>query len=547
MSAARKIAPKAQPAAAKVQPNTATSKARAAPPLNPLDRLKTPPNDRSAPPPALMSYQQAWVADKSPFKVGEKSRRIGLTWAEAADNVLTAAAAEGSSVFYIGPTQDMALEYIEACAMWARVFNHAAGEIEEGLFEDIDAQGASKHIKTFGIRFPASRKRIVALSSRPTNLRGKQGVIVIDEAAFHPDLKGLLKAAMAMLLWGDRVHVLSTHNGADNAFNDLIQEVRAGKRKGSVHRITFTEAVAAGLYKRVCLRRGIEWTADGERAWAADAYAFYGDDADEELDVVPSQSGGAFLPMALIEARMSADTPLVRGKWPAGFTLEPEYARNAEVAEWCEREIGPHLEALEEDGRFSLGGDCGRVADLTSFDLLNEQKNLAQRVVLHVELSRCPFKQQEQILFYILDFVRDRRRLKAGALDAAGIGAALAEAAAQRYGGLVIEQVKPTEKLYIEQMPKFKAAFEDGTLEGIPRDREIRDDLRALRVIGGVPKLPKEKTQKAGGERLTRHGDAAISLFLAHYAARREVVPIEYQSLGRVRESARLADYVSVE
>ncbi|WP_237172077.1 hypothetical protein [Pandoraea norimbergensis] len=35
-------------------------------------------------PPVLMAYQQSWVADKSPLKVIEKSRRTGLTWGEAA-------------------------------------------------------------------------------------------------------------------------------------------------------------------------------------------------------------------------------------------------------------------------------------------------------------------------------------------------------------------------------------------------------------------------------------------------------------------------------
>ena len=89
-------------------------------------------------PPVLLSYQQAWVADDAQLKVGEKSRRIGLTWAEASDNVLIAAAAHGSNVFYISATQDMAIEYIEACAMWARAFNQAAGEIEEGIVAQDD-------------------------------------------------------------------------------------------------------------------------------------------------------------------------------------------------------------------------------------------------------------------------------------------------------------------------------------------------------------------------------------------------------------------------
>lgn len=32
-------------------------------------------------PAVLLKYQQKWVSDKTPLKVAEKSRRIGLTWA----------------------------------------------------------------------------------------------------------------------------------------------------------------------------------------------------------------------------------------------------------------------------------------------------------------------------------------------------------------------------------------------------------------------------------------------------------------------------------
>ena len=38
--------------------------------------------DESAPPPALMPYQAAWVADDAQLKIAEKGRRIGLTWAD---------------------------------------------------------------------------------------------------------------------------------------------------------------------------------------------------------------------------------------------------------------------------------------------------------------------------------------------------------------------------------------------------------------------------------------------------------------------------------
>ena len=496
-------------------------------------------NDASrvdAPPPVLLQYQQAWVADDSPFKIGEKSRRVGWTWAEASDDVLIAAKEGGTNVFYIGPTQDMALEYIEACAMWARVFNFAASQVEAGIFEDED-----KDIKTYKIDFPISGRRILALSSRPTNLRGKQGVIVIDEAAFHPNLKELLKAAMAMLLWGDKVRVFSTHDGADNPFAELITEVRSGRRKGTVHRVTFMEAVGQGLYRRVCMRRNIAWSQEGEKQWVADAYGFYADGAAEELDVVPSQGGGSFLSMALIERQMSADTPLIRGKWNSEFNLKPDWERTAEVLRWCEENILPVLLALPQDLWHSFGEDFGRVGDLTVMILLQEQRNLHKKVVLQVELSNCPFKQQEQVLYFILDRVY---RLRGGALDRTGNGAFLAEVAVQRYGVTRMEGIHLSETWYLENLTRTKAALEDNTLSGIPKDNQVRDDLRALRVINGIPKLPAVKTQRGDGEKLQRHGDSAVALAMADYAMRRDVVAIEFESVGSGRSSSRVNDYM---
>ena len=333
---------------------------------------------------------------------------------------------------------------------------------------------------------------------------------------------------MAMLLWGDKVRIISTHDGVDNDFNELIQDVRAGKRKGSVHRFTFREAIEQGLYRRVCLRRGIAWSQEAEDAWVKDAYDFYASDADEELDVIPSQSGGAYLSMGLIEARMSPDTPLVRGRWNAEFGHLPDYTRKIDVEAWCDEHLKDVLAAFDKERVHGFGEDFGRVGDLTVLFFLEEGRDLVNRVKLTVELSNCPFQQQEQILFYIVDRLP---RFRSGALDAGGNGQYLAERCVQQYGAARIEGVHLNNPFYLANMARFKAALQDGTIDDIPRDDEIRDDLRALRTIDGVPKLPKAKTQKGDGPKLQRHGDAAIGLFLAHYAMKRDVAPIEWQAI----------------
>ncbi|WP_293763677.1 hypothetical protein [Stenotrophomonas sp.] len=475
----------------------------------------------------LLKYQQDWIADDSDLKVAEKSRRIGLTWAEAADNVLTASKsrpAGGMNVYYIGYNMDMAIEYIEACAMWARVFNEAAAEVEEGeeVFKDGDDE---RHIKTYTIRF-ASGFRIVALSSRPANLRGKQGVVVIDEAAFHNALDELLKAALALLIWGGKVRVISTHDGDQNPFNELVNEIRAGKRKGSVHRITFREAVEQGLFGRVCMRKGVPWDEAAQAKWISDVYAFYGAAAEEELDVVPSQGSGAWLTTALIEARMY-DAPVLRYSAPKGFEELPDHYRHQAVQEWLDETVGPLLATLSPDLQSVFGQDFGRSGDLSVLVPAQIQQNLARRVPFVAELRNMPHKQQWQIVEFILGRLP---RFVKGAFDARGNGHALAEFAAQKFGYGRIDLVMFTEGWYRENMPALKSAFEDGTIS-LPRDKDVLADLRAIKVIKGVARVPDARAAgKDGGQ---RHGDAGIAIALMHFASLHPGAEIEWMAAPR--------------
>lgn len=174
----------------------------------------------------LLPYQRRWIADTSQLKIAEKSRRTGLTWAEAADAALNgsmAPSAGGCDTFYVGTTKDMAREFIDACSMWAKAYDWAASDIGEEVLADED-----KDILVYVINF-ASGFKIKALSSNPSNLRGMQGNVIIDESAFQSDLAAVLKAALALTMWGSKVRLISTHNGIDNLFNTIITDSRAGK------------------------------------------------------------------------------------------------------------------------------------------------------------------------------------------------------------------------------------------------------------------------------------------------------------------------------
>lgn len=481
------------------------------------------PNTADASTPAvLLPYQQRWIADDSQLKVAEKGRRTGITWAEAADDVLIAASdktAGGQNVFYIGYNQDMGLEYIEACAMWAKAFNYAAGEIEEGFWEE---DQEDRQIKTFTIRFPESGNRIVALSSRPANLRGKQGVVVIDEAAFHDQLDELIKAAMALLIWGGKVRIISTHNGEDNPFNELITEVRSKKRAGSVHCYPFRDAVKEGLFERVCIRTGQQWSEQAEAEWITKVYNFYGEDAEEELDAVPKGGSGTFLSNVLIEKCMRPG-PVLRLEYPGDFSLKPVHERRAECQAWLDDYLSPVLDQLNPDLEHVYAQDFGRSGDLSVLPVLAIERDLSRTEQLVIEMRNVPFDQQQQVLDYLVPRLP---RFRAGKHDARGNGQQLAEYAADKFGHTRIEQVMLTVNWYRDNMPPMKAAFEDHTLL-ICRDADHRLDLRAIKMVKGVARIDDSYTGK-GTDGKQRHADYAISLALAYAATLADVAPIEW-------------------
>lgn len=478
-------------------------------------------------PDVFMPYQQRFMAaiEQNSVVVEEKSRRTGFSWAAACVATLTASAtreAGGQDVLYMGYNLEITREFIDYVADWSKQMLPIAAAVQEYLFTDPDHP--EREIKAFRVEF-ASGFKALALPSVPRALRGMQGLAIIDEAAFHDDLPELLKAAFALLIWGGKVVVISTHNGEANPFNQLVQDIRAGRKPYYLGRTTFDDAIADGLYRRVCLRTGETWTAEGEAAWRAKIISEYGEAADEELHVIPSAGSGTAIPGILIEARAAADIPVLRYACTAAFSAWPDDLREAETLDWCREHLAPLLAKLDPTEPHVLGEDFGRSGDLSVQWPLAIGRDLVRRTPFIVELHNVPFRQQEQILYFICDRLP---RFRAAKLDARGNGQYLAERAAQKYGSR-IEQVMLSEGWYRDNMPAFKAAFEDATIV-IPRNRGVSDDLRALKMIRGIIRLPDGNTSTGGDQ---RHGDAAIAGALAYAASRAEPESYGYQSIIR--------------
>jgi phage FluMu gp28-like protein len=444
--------------------------------------------------------------------VVEKSRRTGFTWTVgeiAVEHAALRKSEGGMNVYYMGYNQDMCREFIGYVGTWAKAFQHAASEVEEYLFPD--PEHPDRDIKAFRVSFDSGFE-VVALPSVARVLRGKQGLVIVDEAAFVDELEEVLKAALALLMWGGKLVVISTHNGDANPFNVLVNDVRAEKKPYRLLRLTFDEALAQGLYKRICFTKGIAWTAEKEAAWRQEMLAFYGDNAEEELHVVPSSGSGTYLPTPLIEARMRDGIPVLRLERTAEFTLWPEHMREADIRDWIAENLAPVLAALDLALVYVFGFDFARKGDLSVFMPAAIQKNLVRRVPFILEMRNVPFAQQRQVMWHIIKFVRLWR---AGKMDATGNGAQIAEETVQQFGTW-IEATMLNEPWYRANMPPYKAAFEEATIE-LPRDADILDDHRAVKLVRGVGRVP-DRTLGDDGEK--RHGDAAIAGVLMYAASR---------------------------
>ena len=453
----------------------------------------------------FLGYQKKWTQDESPVKIWLKSRRIGATWTEAALSAMEAAKSKeagGQSTYYISYNQDMTQQFIKYCAYWAKVFNSMTSSIEDVVIKD-----ENKDILVYRIRF-ASGFEIWALPSLARSIRSKQGRIVIDEAAFVDDLESLLKAAMAMLMWGGCVRILSTHNGEDNPFNELIKEVEAGKKNYSLHKTTLDDALADGLYQRICQVKKQAWSKEAEAEWKKALLEEFGDFADEELFCIPIRAGTRYFPTALLESISDPSVRIFRKTCADSFTFEPKEDRRKEFASWLRHGLKDLLKTKKNP--VYIGEDFARSGDLTCvfLDELLPDENLQTFCV--IELRNVPFDQQWQVIKHAMETVP---HFAGGAFDSRGNGQSIAEYAAQEWPGM-IHQIMITDLWYAENFPKLKNRMEDKTTN-IPDDVFIREDFRAVGIKAGTPRV----LARSGSPRERRHGDGAIAKLMVTFAA----------------------------
>jgi phage FluMu gp28-like protein len=434
---------------------------------------------KAAPNPApaakyFLPYQAAWIADQRRFKIWEKSRRIGATYAQSYEDVVDASRATGAvDVWFSSADDSAAAEYIRYCEQWARLFQVAAEDLGEIVIDRDD------DIKARTIEF-ATGKRVHGLSSNPKAFRSKGGKLVLDEYAFHKQPEELWKAALPIITWGFPVRVLSTYNGKGNRYYRMVQDARRGNG-WSLHSTTIEEAVRQGLADKI-LARALSKT---ERArWIEEQREAAGDEETwrQEFMCEPVDEATAWLTWELIT---SAEHP------DAG---KPE---------------------LYAGGPCYVGNDIGRRRDLWVLWVLELVGDVMWTREV-VTLKGATFAAQDAEM----DRVMGAYRVARLCMDQTGMGEKPVEDAKRRHGEYKVEGVLMTAPVKQHLATLGKQAFEDRKTR-IPASRQIRESHHAVRkvvTVAGNPRFDADRSELG-------HADEFWAHMLALHAAEQPIQP----------------------
>lgn len=176
----------------------------------------------------VLQYQQEWINDKSRFKICDKGRQTGFSFASSLEAVLDAV--EHKTLWVIlSAGERQSKEYMEKVKTHARAIGLAA-EVLESTFSMND-----RDYKLLEVTFP-NGSRIIGLPANPDTARGFSGNVVLDEFAFHRDSRKIWTALLPTITRGYKIRVISTPNGKSGKFYELWNNPAWSKHMVDIYR-----------------------------------------------------------------------------------------------------------------------------------------------------------------------------------------------------------------------------------------------------------------------------------------------------------------------
>lgn len=442
----------------------------------------------------FLPYQKKWLADKSRLKIVEKSRRIGMTWTQAYEDVRDACPKKGGmDVWFSSADESAAREYIRYCDQWRQVLG-VAGELMGEVIID-----SERDVKAFSLNL-ANGRRINALTSNPKAFRSKGGKLVLDEFAFHEDQESMWKAARPIITWGYPARILSTYNGKGNRYFRMVEDSRRGNG-WNLHTTTIEDAVNQGLADKIV---GRELTEAERQEWLRQERETCGDEETwmQEYMCIPVDEATAWLTWEMLAA--------------------------------CEHPQAGQPELYQQRVCF-LGMDIARRRDLTVIYVVEKLGDVlwVREVVV---MKNASFAAQEAELERLWRTYKIMR----GCLDQTGLGEQMTERAKAKFGNQRIEGVLFTNLSKQALAMGLKQRYEDRLIR-TPMDKIARDSLHSVRkaiTAAGNPRFDADRGDMG-------HADHFWALGLAVHAAGEGIVPIEFEPFGQTGIAPQLDPYAN--
>lgn len=435
----------------------------------------------------FLPYQIRWLKDHAMIKIWEKSRRIGATYVQSYEDVEDIVVKREytpgrpvKKIYFTSADESAAREYIDYCADWAKMFNAAASAVGSEVLDE------EKDIKALVIEFSNGGK-IYAMTSNPKRFRSKGGKVVWDESAHHEDQPAMWKAAHATAaVWGYPIRILSTHLGKQSLFYRFVSDVKAGKTKWSLHRVTIVDAVNDGLVDKLY---GRVTTQEERKRYLDDLHANARSEElwEEEYMCEPVDAVTAFIPYELLYA--AEKTGIL-------FSM---------------------IDLIElSEGDLYAGWDVARKRHFSIIWILQKLGDLKYTRHL-IPMQDMPFADQ----MTMLESVMALRRMRRICIDATGMGMPIAEAAVKRYGCRA-EGIGMTTAIKDELAWDLRNALEDKRLLVEPDDltRASFHAIKKITTSGKNDRFDADATEEAG------HGDHFWAAALAVHAAKSNAGPV---------------------
>ncbi len=427
--------------------------------------------------PFFLPYQREWIRDSSRIKLMEKSRQIGMSWTAAYSIVRVHSASSRTLDSWVSSRDELQAKlFIEDCKKFAEILGIASRELAGGEFLKSCAGRALEF---------SNGTRVWSLSSNPDAQAGKRGTRILDEFALHPDPELLYSIALPGITWGGNLEIISTHRGADNFFNKLVEEARfGGNPKGiSLHKVTLQDALEQGLLKR--LKEKVSPDSEIQSMDEAGYFDFIKNSCAsseifmQEYMCEPFDDSSSFVPHSLLKNCLYRPGD----KW-RGFS--------------------------ENSGALYLGVDVARSRDFSVFWLCEKISDILYTREVRV-FKDVPFSEQESVLHGFLRLPNLRRCC----IDKSGLGRQFAERAESRYGSTRVEGIAFTQSAKEELAYPLRSLFEDARIR-IPDDCDTLADITAVRresFAGGGVRISSERGPNG-------HSDRFWALALCARAAR---------------------------